>query len=121
MSNYYAWGRRRGDTEWEKVEVVDCGRDGYQVVGKSWSMSEKDVEIKDLIEPPTPELNLHQMLEDILLWVENDFCFDMELKTMDNAEPYTQDEAREMAQRLAKVYGIAHSIHCEACAKKYLK
>lgn len=65
--------------------------------------------------------NYHQMLEDILHWVENDFCFNMELKTMDNAEPYTQAEAREMAQRLAKVYGIAHAIHCESCAKKYIK
>lgn len=27
MSNYYAWGRRRGDTEWERVEMIDVGRE----------------------------------------------------------------------------------------------
>jgi len=25
MSNYYAWGRRKGDTEWERVEMIDNG------------------------------------------------------------------------------------------------
>lgn len=122
MSNYYAWGRIKGDKEWKRAEMIDVGKSGYRVVFPAdityW---EKDCEIKGPCEPPRQTPNYHEMLEDILPWVENDFCYDMELKTMDNAEPYTQEEAREMAQRLAKVYTIAHAIHCGSCAKKYIK
>jgi hypothetical protein len=69
----------------------------------------------------TKTLNLRQMLDDIRLLVENDFCFDMDLKTMPNSKEYTQDEARQMAWIIGRVYSIAHCTTCEACQKKYLK
>lgn len=69
-------------------------------------------------------LNLRQMLDDIRLLVENDFCADMELTAWDaenGKSQFTKNESITMARIIAKVYSIAHCTTCEACQKKYLK
>jgi len=59
-------------------------------------------------------------VEEIDELVNNDFGQDMELKQMPNSKPYTQKEAREMAQIISLVYSKSHCITCEACQRKYL-
>jgi len=58
-----------------------------------------------------------KMLEEIDNFVENDLMSDM----MERTKPYTQKEARKMAQTLGSIYSISHCIHCEACQPKYKK
>jgi hypothetical protein len=60
------------------------------------------------------------LLEEICGLVENDFCFNMNVKTVPvdgKYKTYTQKEAREMAYILGKVYHYAHQIHCDAHKK----
>lgn len=66
------------------------------------------------------ELDLDKMVREIDGMVSTDFGFEMEVKLLPDAPPYTQEEAREMANTLARVYSIAHSIHCRACGLKYI-
>jgi hypothetical protein len=66
-------------------------------------------------------LDHQKMLKEICALVETDFGFDMECKLSPKAKPYTQEEAQEMAATLAKIYGIAHCLHCKACQDKYSK
>lgn len=63
------------------------------------------------------KLTDRELLEKICEIVESDFCADMELKLLPNSNQYTQEEAKDMANKLACVYLYAHRIHCEACAK----
>jgi hypothetical protein len=58
MSNYYAWGRRKGDTEWETVMVEDLG-EYYKVSFPNGNICfEWDVEIKHLVvNDPTEQLD----------------------------------------------------------------
>lgn len=58
-------------------------------------------------------LDGHRMLKDIANLVQNDFCADMELKAGFNRE-FTQEDAREMAKIITKVYSIAHQVTCTA-------
>jgi hypothetical protein len=48
--------------------------------------------------------------------VENDFCASMEARTLGGK--FTQEEAKQMAKLLAKVYSISHTIHCQSCYDK---
>ena len=66
------------------------------------------------------KLNLLKMLEEIDGLVSNDFVANMEMRLIDQPSKYTRAESRKMSHLLAKVYSIAHCIHCEACSKKYL-
>ena len=59
------------------------------------------------------------MLEDICSIVETDFCMYMEGRLIDKEPKYTIEESMEMANRLARIYGIAHGIHCHVCDRKY--
>jgi hypothetical protein len=63
-------------------------------------------------------MNYKKALEQILKIVENDFCADMSFKTLPQAPKYTQKEAKEMADRLGRVYSIAHCLYCKACRKQ---
>ena len=65
-------------------------------------------------------LNHYKMLKEITALVETDFCAEMEMKTMPKSRQFTQEEAEQMAGLLARVYSIAHCIHCHACQTKYL-
>lgn len=64
-------------------------------------------------------LNYKKMIEDIVGILDIDFLFDMDVKTMPKGEPYTQEEAKRMAEMLGKVYKVAHSIGCKACQSDY--
>ena len=66
------------------------------------------------------KLNYKGMILDILPYVEDEFCAEMEMKTLPKSSPYTQKESQSMAERLAKIYSIAHCEHCTACQKKYM-
>lgn len=55
-----------------------------------------------------------KLLEHICNLVENDFCVEMETLTLPGMREYTQEEAKEMAKLLARVYSYAHQIHCNA-------
>lgn len=66
------------------------------------------------------ELNYRKMVEDIDEIVEVDFAFEMETKLLRNANPYSQEEARLMAEMILKIYSIAHCTTCKACQRKYL-
>ena len=66
----------------------------------------------------TKELILKELLQNICDLVETDFCADMETLTLPSTREYTQEEAKEMAILLGKVYSYAHQIHCSACGHK---
>ena len=66
-------------------------------------------------------VDYQKMIEDVLSLVENDFVFNMELKTMPKSKRFTQKEAMEMATLLSRIYSISHCIHCEPCQIKYIK
>lgn len=55
-------------------------------------------------------------LEEIDSLVETDFAADMETKLLPKSRPYTQQEAKEMADVISSVYLIAHRIHCKSCS-----
>jgi hypothetical protein len=74
------------------------------------------------------KLDYKKMLRDILKLVDTDFCMDMEMKLgyrksgskeMIDVRKYTQEEARIMAEKLARVYRISHGVYCSACNWKY--
>lgn len=56
-------------------------------------------------------------LEKICDLVETDFANDMEFLLLPNSRPYTQKEAKELADIVSSVYRLAHRIHCKVCAK----
>jgi len=58
------------------------------------------------------------MILDILKLVDDDFCSNMEIKATCDRK-ITQEEAKEMASRLAEVYMIAHCEYCPICAGRY--
>jgi ABC-type uncharacterized transport system substrate-binding protein len=64
-------------------------------------------------------MNYLKMLKEIDELTSSDFLFDMENKELPDSKPYTQEEASQMSDLLGRIYLIAHSIHCEACGKKY--
>ena len=65
------------------------------------------------------KLNYFKMLEDIDELVDTDFMLDMECKLLPDAKEYTQEESKQMADILTRVYSISHCTHCEACQPKY--
>lgn len=60
------------------------------------------------------------MVEDIDELVNNDFCAEMELKSIPNSRPYTKKEVEEMVHIIGKVYSISHCITCTACGRKFV-
>lgn len=58
------------------------------------------------------------MLEKINELVANDWAADMEVKAAFDRE-FTQEESKEMARTMAKIYSISHAIDCDACRRKY--
>jgi hypothetical protein len=58
---------------------------------------------------------LQIIVQEIDELVGTEFCSEMDMKTMPNSKPYTQEEAEEMANIIGRVYLFAHKIHCEAC------
>ncbi len=65
------------------------------------------------------KLNYKKMVQDIDKLVNNDWCENMEIKLLPKSEPFTQKEARQMAELIARVYSISHCIFCQACGRKY--
>ena len=65
-------------------------------------------------------LDHYRMLREIADMVENDFCADMDSRFATSGEvKFTNEEAKEMAHMLGKIYSIAHCITCRACQGKY--
>ena len=64
-------------------------------------------------------MNYKLMIQDILPMVEDDFCHDMCANQIPCSQPFTQEESSEMANRLGKIYKIAHQTHCDAHGDKY--
>lgn len=64
-------------------------------------------------------MNYLKMLEDIEELVNNGFCYDMSAKQIPKMKEYNQEEAKQMANIIGKIYLISHSIHCKACQTKY--
>lgn len=67
------------------------------------------------------KLDYKKMVEEIEDLVSTDFFLDMELKTIPKSKPYTQREAKIMAETISKVYSISHCTTCTSCQIKYLK
>jgi len=61
---------------------------------------------------------LENILNEINLIVETDFCEEMEMISLPESREYTQEEAKEMSHRLASVYFYSHQTHCGAHNKK---
>jgi len=64
-------------------------------------------------------LDHKKMLKEINNLVQTDFMFEMECNLLPNSKPYTQKEAKEMANLLTNVYMISHCLKCTACQAKY--
>jgi len=60
-----------------------------------------------------------KMLKEIDLLVNNDWAAGLEMKLLPKSAPYTQLEAKEMADTIAKVYSVSHATHCKSCGAKY--
>lgn len=67
------------------------------------------------------ELDFKRMIDDIDELVSNDFCFDMDCKSLHPEESFTHEESTQMRDILMKIYSIAHCRTCKACQIKYLK
>lgn len=66
------------------------------------------------------KLNWEKMVREINELVTTDFCFDMEIRSL-QSQRYTQAEAQKMSKILEKIYAIAHCCDCGACGREYLK
>jgi cytosine/adenosine deaminase-related metal-dependent hydrolase len=66
------------------------------------------------------QLDTERMVKEIANLVESDFCFDIDARFASDEPKFTQEEAKQMAWLLGRVYSIAHCIHCTACQRKYL-
>lgn len=78
----------------------------------------RTVDITDKVEEHN-QLDLNRMLTEIDNLVEQDFVADMELQTLPNSRPYTQNEALLMSELLSSIYTISHCLHCRACQGRY--
>lgn len=71
------------------------------------------------------KLDYKKMVEDINNLVETDFAEDMSMRAnithSGKHQEIKQEDAREMASLLARVYLISHCVHCESCGAKYRK
>lgn len=66
------------------------------------------------------KLDYRKMIKAVDKLVETDFFFDIDCKLLPNASKYTQEEAKEMAKILGKIYMISHCTTCRTCQVKYL-
>lgn len=64
-------------------------------------------------------LDYKRMVDEIDALVETDFCFDMDSRFVDEKPQWTQDEAKQMAHLLGRIYSIAHCNTCTACQGTY--
>ena len=60
-------------------------------------------------------MNDSELLEAVLELVEDDFCYDMDCRLIRPDPEFTQNESRKMAEKLGRIYSIAHRKHCKAC------
>ena len=73
----------------------------------------------------TKKLDYKKMVEDINELVDNDFVADMERISLEKENikithpRFSQDDAKEMAKILTKIYVISHAFYCPACMGKY--
>ena len=63
-------------------------------------------------------MNYKLMIQDILPMVDGDFVLEMSDKWC-LGNKFTNEESLEMANRLGKIYKIAHQTHCDAHGDKY--
>jgi hypothetical protein len=64
-----------------------------------------------------------ELLEKILELVEDEFCYHMDCRFIhgkDKPPTFTPEESIQMAERLGRIYSIAHRIHCGACNSREL-
>jgi hypothetical protein len=61
------------------------------------------------------------MVEEIDAIVNTDFGANMEMKLLPHSNPYTQEEAEQMASIISSAYMVSHCIDCNACQSKYKK
>lgn len=64
------------------------------------------------------KLNYWKMVRDIDNLVSSEFCEEVSCKAGFDRE-VSQEEAKEMANIIGKVYLISHCLSCHACDKKY--
>lgn len=69
----------------------------------------------------TPTLDYKKMVTEIDEMVSIDFCEEMEVKSITTGKGmfFSHEDSVKMAQLLARVYSVAHCVHCGACNKKY--
>lgn len=58
-----------------------------------------------------------ELLDRVIELVEDDFTYDMDCRLIHGTEAakYTNEEAIQMAEKLGRIYFIAHRKHCGAC------
>lgn len=66
-----------------------------------------------------PKLDYKKMLEDINDFVDNDWGLDVDCHSLPDSKPFTQKEAKEMAETLMEIYKISHGVYCSTCGRKY--
>jgi hypothetical protein len=67
------------------------------------------------------KLDTERMVLEINELVDNDWGFDMiDCKNVPGATPYTQEESRQMAHVLGRIYSISHCVECGACQGRYV-
>jgi hypothetical protein len=67
------------------------------------------------------KLNYLEMLKEIDILVNNDFCEDMECRLLPGGKfTIKEEEVKEMVKIISKVYSVSHCIHCKTCQRKYL-
>lgn len=65
------------------------------------------------------QLDTKRMLKEIVELCSDDFSEDVSFKLLPRSEPFTQAEAKTMAEKLGRIYSISHCITCTACQTKH--
>lgn len=66
------------------------------------------------------KLDYKQMVIDIDSLVQTDFAFDMNCRLVDKEPKFKDEESKEMAKLIGKIYTISHKSHCTACQSNYI-
>lgn len=64
------------------------------------------------------KLDYKKMVREIDKYVSNNFCEEMEYRTLSKHE-ISQEEAKKMADILASIFKISHCCWCTSCSEKY--
>lgn len=67
------------------------------------------------------KVDYEKMIDDILPMVDDDFTFDIDCMSMHPERDFTQEQAKEMAKRIMKIFWIAHQVYCSAHGKYKIK